>query len=97
MWFQNKQFLFYFAFTLANFTLLSFLLLKNKQNNEIGKLALIYIIGLVIMYYLVQWSVNRNYDTFAWLIVVILPLLSSYYYITNLSCALCSGVRLKLY
>lgn len=97
MWFQNKQFLFYFAFVLANFTLLSSLLFKNKQNNEIGKLALVYIIALVIIYHVINWLVNRNYDTLTWLIVVVLPLLSSYYYITNLSCALCSGVRLKLY
>ena len=60
MWFQNKQFLFYFAFVLANFTLISSLLLKNKQNTEIGKLAVIYIIGLVIMYYIIKWLILNS-------------------------------------
>jgi len=97
MWFQNKQFLFYFAFVLANFTLLSFLLSRNKQNSEIGKLAIMYIIALVIMYYIIKWLINNNYDTFTWFLVVLVPLLTSYYYITKTACALCSGVRVKLF
>jgi hypothetical protein len=97
MLFQNKQFLFYFAFTLANFTLISSLLLKNKQNSEIGKLAIMYIIALVIMYYIIKWLINNNYDTFTWFLVVLVPLICSYYYITTASCALCSGVRVKLF
>jgi hypothetical protein len=97
MWFQNKQFLFYFAFTLANFTLISSLLLKNKQNSEIGKLAIMYIIALVIMYYIIKWLINNNYDTFTWFLVVLVPLICSYYYITTASCALCYGVRIKLF
>jgi len=96
MFFQNKQFLFYFAFVLANFSLLSFLLLRNKQTTEVGKLGLMYIIGLVIVYYIVKWLLSNNHESFTWFLVVALPLLSSYYYITNIACDLCSGKQLKL-
>lgn len=96
MWFENKQFLFYFAFTLATFLLVSHLLYKNKQNNEIGKLALVYIIGLVVVYYIIKWLVNNKYDTLTWVLVLAITLTHSYY-LTNKSCGLCAGQKAKIF
>jgi hypothetical protein len=95
MLFENKQFMFYFALTLSSMALLTVLLTKKNQKNEIPKLLLMYIIIVVIVYYIINWLVKSGQNEVAWLVSLV-PLLLSYYSV-NMICDLCSGNKLKLY